>query len=348
MSKRICICGVQAPFVRGGAQNLVDSLQDKLCERGFEVEVVQLPFSWVPKAHIVKGALAWRLLDLTQSFGQRIDMVIATRFPSYVVKHPNKVVWLVHQFRQAYDLDGTQYACFDQSPADRRMIGMIRGIDNRVLGEAQGVYGIAQNVSNRLARFNGIQSEPLYPPPQLAPFLHHQSYGDYVFSPSRLESPKRIDLLIKALAMTKSEARCIICGTGTDEHRLRELAAKLGVGDRVVFAGHVSDEQLIELYASCFSVFYAPYDEDYGYVTLEAFLAHKPVITARDSGGVLEFVRDSVNGYVCGTGSPRQIARRIDHLFSRRDLCRALGDAGYERARTITWDTVIDNLTAGL
>jgi len=58
-------------------------------------------------------------------------------------------------------------------------------------------------------------------------------------------------------------------------------------------------------------------------------------------------VQDSVNGYICGTGSPRQIARRIDYLYDRRDLCRAFGDAGYERARTITWDTVIDGLTAG-
>ena len=66
--------------------------------------------------------LAWRLLDLSEVDGQRIDLVIATRFPSYLVKHPNKVVWLVHQLRQAYDLHGTRYSDFAPAGRDARVV----------------------------------------------------------------------------------------------------------------------------------------------------------------------------------------------------------------------------------
>ena len=64
------------------------------------------------------------------------------------------------------------------------------------------------------------------------------------------------------------------------------------------FLGWVDDDTLIRLYAECFAVFYAPVDEDYGLATVEAFQAGKPVVTASDSGGVLEFVEDGVSGCV--------------------------------------------------
>jgi glycosyltransferase involved in cell wall biosynthesis len=275
-------------------------------------------------------------------------MVIATKFPSYVVKHPHKVVWLVHQHRQAYDLYGTPYGNMSDSPADSRARQMVREIDNRTLGEARRIFTIAQNTTDRLAHYNGIKAETLYHPPKLAQQLYHQSYGDYVFSPSRLDPTKRIHLLIEALAHVKSQARCIISGTGPETAKLQTLAQQLGVSERVEFVGFVSDERLLELYANCFSVFYAPYNEDYGYVTLEAFNARKPVITASDSGGVLEFVENERSGYICYQGEPARIAARIDQLYAQRDLCQKMGNVGYEKVLPICWDDVIAKLTAGI
>lgn len=348
MAKRICICATQVPFVKGGAQIHVESLQRELLERGFAVEMVQLPFKWYPRPQIVKSVLAWRLLDLTGSYGEKIDMVIAAGFPSYAVKHPNKVVWLIQQFRQVYDLYGTPYSDFTDSPEDQGIRQLIMAIDNQTLGEARRIFTNAQNTANRLAHYNSLKGEALYHPPKLAERLHNQSYGDYVFSPSRLDPTKRIDLLVKAMAHVKSGARCVISGMGSESEQLCILAEQLGVSDRVEFVGYVSDERLLELYANCFAVYYAPYDEDYGYVTLEAFMARKPVVTASDSGGVLEFVEDRRNGYVCTKGTPKKIAAGIDHLYAQRDLCQKLGIAGYEKVRSINWDNVIAKLTAEL
>jgi glycosyltransferase involved in cell wall biosynthesis len=348
MAKRICICATQVPFVKGGAEIHVESLRRELIKRDFDAEVVRVPVKLYPRAQIMKSVLIWRLLDLTESFGEKIDMVIATRFPSYAIKHPNKVVWLIHQFRQVYDLYGTQYSDFTESPEDQRWRQLVRSIDNHTLGEAKRIFTNSQNTANRLARYNELEGEALYHPPKLAERLHNQSYGEYVFAPSRLNPSKRIDLLVQAMPFVKSGAQCIIAGTGSDEDRLRSLAVQLNVSDRVKFTGYVDDNQLIDLYANCFAVYYAPYDEDFGYVTLEGFMAHKPIITASDSGGVLEFVDNGQNGYICGKADPQEIASFIDQLYTQRNLCREMGTAGYQKVQFICWDDVIAKLTAGL
>ena len=116
---------------------LVESLRDELKLRGFEVSVVTLPFAWSSRVQILKSTLAWRMVDLTEAGGKKIDRVIATRFPSYAVKHPDKVVWLVHQMRQVYDLLGTPYSDFTESPRDRKVIEMVRAMDRRTLSEAR-------------------------------------------------------------------------------------------------------------------------------------------------------------------------------------------------------------------
>jgi len=347
-SKRIAICARQVPFVRGGGEIHVESLRRELVRRGYKADIVTVPFKWYPHSEIIKHVMAWRLLDLTESNGERIDMVIGTQFPSYVVKHPNKVVWLISQFRQVYELYGTPYSDFTNSPEDRRIMEWIRSVDNLTLGEARKIYTNAQNTANRLARYNGLKGEALYHPPKLDQFYHNEEYGDYIFSISRLDRMKRMHLLIEAMQYTRSGVRCLIAGSGPERDYLQRLIKKLKLGDKVRLLGYVDDERQVELYANCLAVFYAPYDEDYGYVTLEAFKSHKPVITASDSGGVLEFVEDGCNGYICDSRNPEEIATKIDYLFEHRALCRAMGDAGYDKVKDISWDHVIDRLTEGL
>jgi glycosyltransferase involved in cell wall biosynthesis len=115
------------------------------------------------------------------------------------------------------------------------------------------------------------------------------------------------------------------------------------VADRVVFAGTSTGDDLISLYAGALGVVYVPFDEDYGYVTLEAFLAMKPVVTASDSGGTLEFVRDGENGFVC-VPEPEPIGLAIAQLAGNRNRARELGERGRARALEITWDGVIEQL----
>jgi glycosyltransferase involved in cell wall biosynthesis len=137
--------------------------------------------------------------------------------------------------------------------------------------------------------------------------------------------------------------RLVMIGEGTQRTRTEELAATLGLSDRVQFAGSVEEQGLIDLYRDALAVVYSPFDEDYGYVTLESFLSGKPVVTTTDSGGPLEFVEHDTNGLICEpTGEA--IAAAINRLASQKSVAARLGAAGYERARLVTWDGVIEKL----
>ena len=348
MSARICICGTQVPFARGGAELLVESLRDELVRRGYEVELVLLPFSWRTRVQILKSALAWRLLDLTAAGARPIDLVITTRFPSYVVRHPNKVVWLIHQFRQVYELESTRYSDFGSFPGDDEVVQMVRAMDQRTLSEARRLCTISRNTAQRLERFLGLKGEALYPPPALIDRLHEGPHGDYVLSVGRLDEMKRSELLLEGLAASDGATRCVFVGEGPERQRLEALAGELGLDGRVEFTGRVDDEHLIELYAGAVAVFYAPYDEDYGYVTVEAFKSGKPVITTSDAGGVLEFVRDGENGFVCPPTGRRAIGRAIDRLSHDHQLAGRLGAAGRAQVSSVAWDSVIERLTGSL
>ena len=343
MIRTILVCEVQVPFVRGGAEILVRQLVDRLRGHGYQAELVSVPFKWYPKDEILTHAAAWRMLDLSESNGAPVDLIIATKFPSYFARHPNKVAWLVHQHRAAYELCGTEYSDFVHADLDVGLRRTLIALDTQMLGECRRLYAIAGNTAARVLAFNGLRAEPLYHPPRLAERLAAGPAQDYVLSVGRLESIKRHDLAIKAMALRPGPSRLVIVGTGTQESNLRRLVEELGLGDRVHFAGALSDEELLALYAGALGVYYAPFDEDYGYVTLEAFLAHKPVVTARDSGGTLEFVEDGANGLVCDP-RPDAVADAFGRLAADRAGAAALGDAGFERARLVTWDGVIEKL----
>ena len=336
---RVCICGVQVPFARGGSELLIEALGRELRARHVETETVLLPFKWYPDKEVLSHALAWRLIDLTESQGRPIDLVVATKFPSYLVRHPRKVLWLFHQFRQAYDLRESPFAG-SQDPA---VLDAVRRMDARAFSECAGIYTISKNVSGRLLRYNQVESTHLYPPPPLSDRYRCEGYGDFIFCAGRLESMKRLDLLLRAVALSKPPLRCVIAGTGPEAGLLKRLAGELGIEGRVEFPGWVSDESLLEYYATCRAVYYAPYDEDYGFTTLEAFRSRKPVLTASDSGGVLEWVTHRETGLVTAP-EPAALAAALDVIAQDEASCRRWGGSGWERARHIDWEPIIDRL----
>ena len=339
----VLVCEAQVPFVQGGAEAHVRELVRQLRVHGHDTELVSVPFKWYPKPEILTHAAAWRMLDLSESNGRVIDLVIATKFPTYFVRHGCKVAWLIHQHRAAYELAGTPFSDFAHTEEDVALRDRIIALDRTMLGECRRLYTNSANTAARVKRFNGLDAEPLYHPPRLAARLRAGDAGAYVLSVGRLESVKRVDLAVRALAHAPREVTLIVVGTGTQRAALETLASSLGAADRVRFLGEVSDDDVIELYAGALAVIYPPYDEDFGYVTLEAFLAHKPVVTTVDAGGPNEFVVDGVNGWVCPP-DPKAIGEAIGRLHGDRPRAAAQGEAGYDRARTITWDGVIDRL----
>jgi glycosyltransferase involved in cell wall biosynthesis len=341
--RTVLVCEAQVPFVHGGAELHVSGLVDELRTRGFRAERVSIPFKWYPKPELLAQAAAWRMVDLSESNGEPIDLVIATKFPTYFVRHPNKVTWLFHQYRAIYDLCGTVYSEFDHTEADVRLRDTLIRLDREALGESKRLFSNARNTAARLSHYNGLTAEPLYHPPPLAGRAKAGPYGDYVLSVGRLELNKRVDLIVKALVHVDAAVRLVVVGDGPLRLQLETTAADAGVANRVRFTGAIPDGQLVDLYAGALAVVFPPYDEDYGYITLEAFLSRKPVVTTTDAGGPLEFVEDDVTGLVTAP-KPEAIGAAITRLASDRRLAAALGDAGWERARSITWDGVVERL----
>src|SRR5215212_3809174 len=336
----IVVCTAQVPFVQGGNEVLAEGLVEALRERGHTVDLVALPWKWYPRESFVASVLAWRLVDLIEANGQPIDLAICTKFPSYAVRHPRKVTWLVHQYRQAYDWFGTPLSDLTSSAEDVAFRRWLREMDRATLAESRGLFAISQNVANRLARFNGLAATPLYPPLRPAGW-HSGPYGDYIFSLARLDAAKRLDLLLRALAEPAARGvQAILAGSGPDRDALERLARQLGLGERVRFAGRVSDAAAVDLYAGARAVYYAPVDEDYGFATIEAFASARPVVTTTDAGGVLEFVEPGMTGLVTDP-TPAALAPHLAALASDPALAARLGSAGAARVRDITWDRVV-------
>jgi glycosyltransferase involved in cell wall biosynthesis len=238
-------------------------------------------------------------------------------------------------------LHGTPYSDFTN--ADCLLRQRLIELDSRMLAECTRIFTNAKNTASRLQRFNGLSGTPLYHPPPLAALTREGPYGDYVLVVSRLEPIKRVGLAVRAMTDIGPPIRLIVVGDGSERDAIAQMAAASDAAGRIEIRGAVWGEDLARLYSGALAVIYPPFDEDYGYVTLEAFLSAKPVITATDSGGTLEFVRDGENGFVC-MPDPALIGQAIARLAADRQLAARLGANGRALAQTVTWDGVVEQL----
>src|SRR5215510_7826240 len=332
--RRIVVADAQVPFVQGGAELHVRALVDVLRRRGYDADIVALPFRAQPKEELLAQAAAWRLLDLSSANAQPIDLLIATRFPTYFARHPRKVAWVIHQHRAVYELCGTEFSDFQHTERNVGLRKRLFELDARMLAECRHVFANSRNTARRLQTFNGVPAEGLYHPPLMADRLLGGPYGDYVLVVGRLELVKRVDLAVRAMAHTPRAISIVLAGEGSERAAIELTAVECGVHDRVTISGHIGGDELVSLYAGALAVIYAPFDEDYGYVTLEAFLSSKPVVTCSDSGGTLEFVVDGENGFICAP-EPESIGAALTTLVADRTLAPRLGAVGLARARQI-------------
>ncbi|MGA9997165.1 MAG: glycosyltransferase family 4 protein [Pyrinomonadaceae bacterium] len=345
---RILIATTHVPFIRGGAEAHAEGLRDALRAEGHEAEIVAIPFKWYPPEKILDHMLACRLLDLTEVAGTPVDLLIGLKFPAYLIPHPRKVLWILHQFRTAYDLWDHPLGDLIYSPNGAEVRDAIREADRKLIPEARAVFANSGNVARRLKSFCGIDSASLYhPPPHAAEFFSAVA-EDYLFFPSRLCLPKRQALVLEALAETSEPVRVRFAGSADNPHydaELKSLARRLRVSGRVEWLGQVSEEEKRNLYAHALGVVYPPVDEDYGYVTLEAMLAAKPLITCTDSGGPLEFVRERETGLIAEPKSA-SLAAAMDELWKNREQSKHWGKAGraFYDAAGISWSNVVRKL----
>lgn len=345
MIRNILICTTQVPFTTGGGESHVAGLRQAFIEAGYNAEIAALPFKWYPTGEIMKGALAWRLLDVTEANGKSIDLVVGMKFPAYIVEHPRKVIWVMHQYRSAYNLWGTAFDDLSVVPEGHRMREWIHHCDNQFIPLAKKVFANSQTVADRLLKYNGIASEPLYHPPPRAAQMHGGDYGDYVLYPSRVEPQKRQEILIEAMRHTRTPVKAILAGSSGNAKHYESLIRQHGVADKISLTGFIEESELIELYANALAVVYLPFDEDYGYVSLEAMIAAKPLVVANDAGGAAELVEHEVDAFVVEP-DPQQIAESLDRLYADRTLARTMGERGRERflQRDISWSNVVERL----
>lgn len=346
-SLNILVLGVQVPFTNGGAEALIARLCKELAKEGHSVDLVQLPFSALPKSDLVHHMVSWRELKLSEFAGRSVDLVIPTKFPSYFVTHPCKVPWLVHQHRQLYELYGGRFSDFDTSDEDESLRRMVYEADSTTLKECRAIFTISKNVSARLKRYLKIDSTPLLPPLPLGDAYHIGSRENFILSVGRLCSIKRVDLIIRSLAEIDSSLRLKVVG-GADEPAIEEYlqseVRKHHLEARVEFLGRVPDEDLVKLYANAFAVYYAPFDEDYGFVTLEARAAGKPVVTAKDSGSVLDFIEHENNGLIVES-TEAGIASAFNRLLREESLYERLSFREDPAEKTSSWSEIIAAIT---
>ena len=333
------------PLVEGGHLVLARSLERALKDAGHHAGIVTTPSNRFGRQGT--AYLANWLTDVgVTGTGERVDQIVSMRYPSYAVRHPKHVCWLVHTMREYYDL-------WDRFAAGLSPQGRLKERGRRRLVRAADTYCFKHHVTklftisgavrDRVARWNGVPAEVLHPP---APQRDYRcdEYGDYLFTASRLTPLKRMDLVLQALAQPEAGgARCVIAGEGEEMERLVRLSRTLGLDDRVTFTGRLDDAALVTHLARCRAVVFVPHDEDYGFVTVEAFASSKAVITCQDSGGPLELVRAGANGWVVAP-TPADLARAMAEAMADRDRAGRLGRQGQADIAHLTWANVVRKL----
>lgn len=341
---RILVVTSGALFVRGGHLVIAEETCAALRRAGHQAELLITPQNRFGRQ--LSAYVATWLTDVGMTAdGLPIDRVISFRFPSYAVRHPRQVCWLNHRMREYYDLwerfvGGLGRRGRFKEALRRRLFHVL---DRRLLTRnVHRLVAQSRTIQARLQRFGGIPSELLYPPPPERPY-RTDGYGDYVFAVSRLTALKRLDLLVEAAALQQQHMRIKIAGEGEERQRLQQRIETLGLQSRVELLGAVDEQQLVEHYARCRAVYFAPWNEDYGFVTLEAFRSGKAVLTTDDSGGPSELVESGRSG-LSGAADARRLATDLDRLHSEPGLAERLGAAARAAAAAHTWEQAVSVL----
>jgi glycosyltransferase involved in cell wall biosynthesis len=342
---RILVVTSSAPFVRGGHMVIAEETVAALRRAGHEAEIFETPTNRFGRQFDAYEAT--RLTDVSEGAdGRPIDKIITMRYPAFALRHPKHVCWLTHTMREYYDLFDSLMSGFGRKGRLKETIRryFVHRLDRQLLsGNVTRLFTISQTVTDRLDHFLGVPSTVLHPPAPARPY-RCESYEPYIFAISRLHRLKRMDLLIEAMAAMKdSSLKAVIAGEGDDEARLRALVREKGLEGRVDLVGPLSEEAKLDHYARCRAVYFAPKNEDYGFVTLEAMSSGKPVLTAVDSGGPTEQVESDSTGWILKPEAA-VFAEILDRLAGDAGVAERMGANGLAYAARHTWDQVVERL----
>ncbi|HUI82796.1 MAG TPA: glycosyltransferase [Candidatus Binatia bacterium] len=304
-------------------------------QRKVEAEWIQVPINETTWEMLLQGYVNCYDLDLS-----RFDVVVSSKTPTYMAQHPRHICWLLHQVRVFYDRFDDEYGKLPAVVLAEKQLQReaIHHLDNLGLQRVRRIFTNGGETARRLKLYNGFDAEVLHPP--VFSQGHYCGSQDYFLLPGRLHRWKRVDLAIRAMQHLPNDVTLLIAGTGEDELPLRELA---GRDPRIRFLGFVNDAEMLKLYADALAVLFIPREEDFGYITVEAMLSHKPVIVCKDSGEPALLVRDGHSGFVVAP-DPAEVARAMSILADNRALARSMGESAYESAPPQSWDRAVERL----
>ncbi|MEJ2793802.1 glycosyltransferase family 4 protein [Iodobacter sp. LRB] len=336
---RVMLAANITPFLHGGADYHIQGTANALAAAGCHVEILRLPFTFTPEQSILDLMQWCKKLDLNQPNGYRIDRLISLQFPCYGIQHNKHTAWIMHQHRAVYEL----YE--ENKTASAHFKYAVGQFDQESLKQCHQLFANSKRVAERLYQYNDLNASALYHPPPAYQAFHPAENLGYIFCPSRIETLKRQDLLIKALALAPKSLPIVIAGAGGQSESLKQLINQLGLNEKVRMLGAISEAQKIAYYAHCSAVFFAPFDEDYGYITHEAMLSGKPVISCTDSGGPLEFIEHEHTGWIIPP-SPESIATVLNWISQYPNKAEAMGKAAKAAWPKfgISWDKVVSQL----
>jgi glycosyltransferase involved in cell wall biosynthesis len=341
---KVLIVNNMAPFVWGGAEELAAHLQKNLIIAGHDAEVLRIPFQWQPTARIPSQMLMVRAFELWN-----VDHVIALKFPAYFIRHPRKTLWLVHQYRQAYDLfdDGLSNLLSEES--GEKVRSLIKEADNESFSESRNIFSISEVTRKRLLKYNGIDSVVLPPPINDRNLFFPADMGGYIFAGGRINSMKRQHLLLEAMVNASSNVKLVIAGppdTPYDADRLKKFVSDNNLSNRVKLDLRFLPRQTYADYLNRSSaVACIPYNEDYGYVGIEAAAAAKAIISTNDSGGILSLAKHEITGWVVDPNVD-SLAKAMSAVFENTARTKKYGFAALNlmESQNAGWPEIIDEL----
>lgn len=365
------------PFGMGGAEKLYLGLQEQINRHtSHQCELIKVPIKENSFWELIDAYKTFYELDLSH-----FDMVISGKYPAWMLRHHNHRIYMLHCLRGLYDtyhllalpkrflsahegvvrvlellrdehagidaLFAALYALKADTTVPPETFAfpapfireIIHALDAKAMARVKGFAAISQTVIEREEYFPlHVSVEKIYPPSNLPRFETKE--GQYFFTASRLDSAKRIELIVDAYMKSRTDIPFKIAGGGP---LFETLKARTANDRRIELLGFVSDEELIGLYASAYGIIFTPFDEDYGLITVEAMMSHKPVITCNDSGGVLEFAEHGKTGLIAEPNAA-SLSKQIERLADDGEAAWRMGAAGYEKVKSMTWEACVDSL----
>jgi glycosyltransferase involved in cell wall biosynthesis len=341
---KVLIVNNMAPFMWGGAEELAAHLQKNLVIAGHEAEILRVPFQWDPPERIPSQMLMVRAFELLN-----VDHVIALKFPAYLIRHAKKTLWLLHQYRQAYDMYDEGRSNLPLGIKGESLRELIRNADNESISESRRVFTISEITRQRLLKYNGLEAKVLPPPINDPELFFPGTTGNYIFSGGRVNAMKRQDLLLEALVHAGTNVRLVIAGppdSPADAEKLERIVSANDLADRVKLDLRFLPRQSYADYVNgSAAVACVPFNEDYGYVGVEAAAAGKAILTTSDSGGILNLVKHKITGWVAEP-TVESLADAMNSVFESIRLTREYGLAAMDllQSQGISWPNTVDEL----